>query len=91
MKDMIDNTPMMMFGKLISRSTFGKTSTTDEEEYVFGLFELLVLVLYAVLFFYAVMMAVKRMDKLQSVMKKVIELTLAVTIPGIYVLMRGGP
>jgi hypothetical protein len=88
MKDMIDNSPMMVFGKLISRSTFGKSD--DEEDYVFGLFELIVMILYAIVFFYAVSIAIKKMDKIQDMFKKVIEILLAVTVPGPYVLIRGG-
>lgn len=88
MKEMIDNSPVMVFGKLISRSTFGKSN--DDEEYVLGLFDLIVMILYAVVFFYAVSIAIKKMDKIQDMFKKVIEVLLAVTVPGPYVLIRGG-
>ena len=87
-EEMIENSPIMMFGKLISRSTFGKSD--DDEEYVFGLFELIVMILYAVIFFYAISIAFKKMDKIQDMFKKVIEMILAVTVPGVYVLIRGG-
>ena len=88
MKEMIDNSPVMVFGKLISRSTFGKSN--DDEDYVLGLFDLIVMILYAIVFFYAVSIAIKKMDKIQDMFKKVIEVLLAVTVPGPYVLIRGG-
>ena len=87
MEEMIENSPIMMFGKLISRSTFGKSD--DDEDYVFGLFELIVMILYAVIFFYAISIAFKKMEGIKDMFKKVIEMILAVTVPGVYVLIRG--